>query len=199
MNRPVLVGITGGIGAGKSIISEIFKLLAVPVYDADSRAKLLMVENEHLVHKITQAFGERSYKSGNLNRQYLAEKVFSSESATAKLNTLVHPAVAQDFKIWSNQQSSAYVLKEAALLFESGSYKELDKVILITAPEKLRIKRVINRDPQRTVEQITNIIARQMDQLDAMKLADEVIINDETHLLIPQVISIDKKIKKAIR
>lgn len=199
MNKPYLVGITGGIGAGKSTITEIFKLLGVPVYDADSKAKNLMINDKELVQRIIQLFGEESYHNGDLNRKYLAERVFSSENETARLNALVHPAVARDFKSWSDQQSSVYILKEAALLFESGSYKELEKVILVSAPEELRISRVQKRDPQRSLGQIKNIIERQMDQVEALTQADEVIYNDESNLLIPQVIAIDKKIKKAIR
>lgn len=198
MSRPTLIGITGGIGAGKSVVTEIFKLLGTPVYDADSRAKRLMTEDPGLVEAITNTFGPDSYVNGTLNRTYLAEKVFSSEEETLKLNALVHPAVARDFCDWVDRQTSPYVLKEAALLFESESYKELDKVILVTAPEDLRIKRVQVRDSQRSVGQIRNIIKRQMDPHAAMKLAHEILNNDETSLLVPQIISLDNKIKKAI-
>ncbi len=199
MNRPFLVGITGGIGSGKSIITELFGLLRVPVYDADSRAKLLMTEDEALATAVRETFGELAYSGGSLNRQYLAKKVFSSEQATVKLNSLVHPAVAHDFANWVSQQTAPYVMKEAALLFETGSYKELDKVILITAPEKLRITRVQKRDPQRSSEQIMNIISKQINEAKALPLADEVIVNDGRQLLIPQVLELDQKIKRAIR
>ena len=199
MTRPLLVGITGGIGSGKSTIAEVFRLLQVPVYDADSRAKLLMVEDDILVASVKQSFGPEAYTEGKLNRQYLAERVFANESETAKLNSLVHPAVARDFASWVSTQSSEYILKEAALLFETGSYKDLDKVILVTAPEEVRISRVQNRDPQRSDAQIRNIISKQIKVSKAMELADYTLPNDGSSLLIPQIIELDKEIKKAIR
>jgi len=199
MNKPYLVGITGGIGAGKSIVTEIFKLLNIPVYDADSQAKLLMVEDEQLASSIKQKFGEMAYAGGELNRQYLAERVFSNASETALLNSLVHPVVAKDFASWVRAQHAPYLIKEAALLFETGSYKELDTVILVTAPLETRIARTRQRDPQRSAQQIRNIISKQIKEEEAIPLADEVIYNDGRQLVIPQVIQLDSKIKRAIR
>lgn len=199
MNKPLLVGITGGIGSGKSTVSAIFELLQVPVYNADLRARLLMTEDQALAKAITQNFGEEAYREGQLNRQYLAEKVFASRTATDRLNALVHPAVARDFDHWSTSQQAPYVLKEAALLFETGSYKALNQVVLVTAPKELRILRVQKRDPQRSREQIENIIDKQMSETEARNLANEVLINDGRSLLIPQVIAIHEKIKRAIR
>lgn len=198
MNNPFLVGITGGIGSGKSTVAELFKILGIPVYDADSRAKVLMASDQQLIDLIINQFGERAYQDGVLNRQYLAEKVFANAAETAKLNAFVHPVVARDFKLWTSNQKTIYVLKEAALLFEAGSYQELDMTILITAPVELRIKRVKARDPQRSEKQIMNIINRQMAVEKAIKLADETIVNNEKSLLIPEVIKLDAKIKEAI-
>ncbi|RLD19274.1 MAG: dephospho-CoA kinase [Bacteroidetes bacterium] len=186
-NSPLRVGLTGGIGTGKSTVGQIFKLLGVPVYDADSMAKRLMVEDENLITAIKDEFGSESYRSGSLNRQFLAEKVFKSEDLLDKLNSLVHPAVASDFDIWASKFKGKYILKEAALLFESGSYNELDDVILVLSPLETRIERIAKRDPQRSPEQILNIIERQMPVDQAKGMADFIIDNDESHMLIPQV------------
>ena len=137
-----------------------------------------------------------SYKDDQLNRQYLAEKVFKDENLVKKLNSFVHPAVAKDFAEWSSRYTTGYVLKEAALLFETGSYKELDSTILITSPRELKIKRIIDRDPQRSLEQIENIISRQMVVEEAKAKADYVIINDDSALLIPQVLELHSVLQK---
>ena len=191
-----MVGITGGIGAGKSTVSRIFKLLGIPVYDADSRAKALMSESPALSQAIIKEFGPRAYRQGHLNRQYLAEKVFTDEKLVAKLNALVHPAVADDFSTWYQHQHTAYVLKEAALLFETGSYQSLDATILVTCPLETRIARVQQRDPQRSSEQINNIMARQIPVAAAKKLADYIIYNDEKTMLIPQVLTLHNKLRQ---
>ena len=197
MTKPLVVGITGGIGSGKSTIAAVFKLLNVPVYDADAQAKLLMVVDAALITAVKENFGAESYSNGQLNRQYLAEKVFHSDTETQKLNALVHPAVARDFTRWVAAQTTPYVLKEAALLFETGSYKHLDRVILVAATEATRIARVQRRDPQRSLEQIRNIISQQIPVDQARKLADYILENDGGQLIIPQVIEIDKQIKRA--
>ena len=195
-NNLLRIGITGGIGSGKSTVAHIFSLLGVPVYNADDRAKWLMVNDDSLVSSIITEFGSDSYIDGQLNRQYLAEKVFKDEDLVKKLNALVHPAVASDFAGWSSEYNSGYVLKEAALLFETGSYLELDATILITAPFELRIKRIQNRDPQRSIEQIENIIARQIDVAKAKTLASYAIDNNESKLIIPQVLRVHNTIQK---
>ena len=196
MNNPLLIGITGGIGSGKSIITEIFSLLGIPVYYADIRAKSLMNEDEQLIDEIIKQFGEQSYEKGELNRQYLAERVFNNKDEIVTLNKLVHPAVARDFKSWSQQQKSVYILKEAALLFETESFKELDKTILVVAPENTRIERVLKRDPERSEAQIKNIMKRQMTVERAESLASWIIKNDESELIIPQIMEIHEAIIK---
>jgi dephospho-CoA kinase len=195
-NSPLRVGLTGGIGTGKSTVALIFQLLAVPVYDADAMAKKLMEEDEDLISAIKEEFGNETYMGGKLNRQLLAERVFNNEPLLAKLNAIVHPAVAEHFTNWTTEYSSGYILKEAALLFETGSYHDLDYVILVQSPLDLRIKRIKNRDPQRSEEQILSIIERQMPFAEAMELADFVINNDEAHLLIPQVLQLQNKLIK---
>src|SRR5689334_1391221 len=137
MNRSIRVGITGGIGSGKSLICKIFATLGVPVYDADSRARMLMTESQMLVSQIKKEFGESSYlPDGSLNRGYLSNEVFNNPAKLEILNSFVHPAVAIDSENWINANATApYILKEAALLYESGSYKALDKIIVVVAPE----------------------------------------------------------------
>ena len=188
------VGITGGIGTGKSTISRIFELLGVPVYDADSKAKWLMANSPMLKTSIIALFGEESYQGDEVNREYLAEAVFSNEKSLNKLNALVHPAVAADFTTWCANKETNYVLKEAALLIESGSYRELDKLIVVAAPDQLRISRVLARDRQRSREQINQIINKQIEPGKAKSYADFIIHNDESNLIIPQVLSIHQKI-----
>jgi len=195
-NSPLRVGLTGGIGTGKSTVALIFKLLGIPVYDADSTAKKLMEEDENLIATIKEEFGDEIYFGSKLNRQLLADKAFNNEPLLAKLNAIVHPAVAEHFNRWTTQYSSGYILKEAALLFETGSYKELDYVILVQSPLETRIEQIKKRDPQRSSEQILSIIERQIPVDEALELADFVINNDEAHMLIPQVLQLQNKLIK---
>lgn len=196
MNRPKLVGLTGGIGAGKSTVASIFKLLGVPVYDADGRAKSLMNTDQELVEAIQEVFGEAAYDNGKLNRAYLADRVFKSESATNKLNAMVHPAVARDFTRWASEQQAPYIIKEAALLFETDSYQQLACTILVVSSIELRMRRISHRDPQRSQEQIRNIIQRQLPVEQAMEFAQYCIYNDEQQLLLPQVLAIHEQLKE---
>jgi dephospho-CoA kinase len=190
MNKPLQIGITGGIGSGKSLVCKIFNALGVPFYDADSRAKMVMTTDGILVEAIKKEFGVLSYDAkGMLNRQHLANTVFNQPEKLKRLNELVHPRVALDYEQWLQSQVVVkYVLKEAALLFESGSYQTLNKVIVVTAPETLRIQRVLQRDSHRSAEQTKEIIRNQMAEEEKLRKADYVITNDETTLLIPQVL-----------
>src|SRR5690554_4739112 len=193
MNRhhPLLVGITGGIGAGKSTVAKVFSLLSIPIYSADDRAKWLMSNDFILKEGIVRAFGEEAYtQEGILNRAFLAEKVFGDPKQTEIINDLIHPAVRRDFKAWAERQESHYVLKEAALLFETGSYKELHKTINVSSPLVLRVSRVMRRDPQRSRNQIQEIINRQLPDAEKNRLADYVIKNTENKMIIPQVLAI---------
>ena len=195
-NSPLRVGLTGGIGTGKSTVSLIFKLLGVPIYDADSMAKKLMEEDDGLITAIRAEFGYETYVDRKLNRQFLAEKVFNNEPLLDKLNAMVHPVVAGHFTNWTIQYNSGYIIKEAALLFETKSYLDLDYVILVQSPLETRIKRIKKRDPQRSSEQILNIMERQMPVDDALNLADFIINNDESDMLIPQVLQLHNIVKK---
>jgi dephospho-CoA kinase len=192
MHQPIQIGITGGIGTGKSLVCQIFHVLGVPVYDADSRAKKLMTTDGILIDQIKKEFGSLSYdEKGMLNRELLSKTVFNDPNRLTKLNSLVHPRVALDFSQWIHEQSGAkYCLKEAALLFEAGSSQSLDKIIVVTAPDELRIKRVLQRDPQRNKTDVERIIKNQMSQEEKIEKADFVIKNDESELVVPQVLKL---------
>lgn len=191
------LGVTGGIGAGKSVVTKVFSVLGAPVYDADSRAKFLMEHSKLLIQNITNEFGVESYlPDGRINKPFLS-KAFSDSQKLAKLNALVHPEVGKDFSAWVASKSGyPYVVKEAALMFESGSHKLLDKIITVFCPEELRISRVLKRDPQRTVHQIKSIIDRQMPENRKLEMADFIVYNDEQNLIVPQVLAIEKEILK---
>jgi dephospho-CoA kinase len=183
------VGITGGIGSGKSVICKIFTCLGVPVYDADSRAKSIMTTDGILIEQIKKEFGDLAYlPDGSLDREYLSRVIFENQEKRTLLNQMVHPRVAADTDRWLDQNREAsYVVREAALLIESGAYLRVDKVILVTAPEELRIKRVLARDPHRLKEEVIKIIATQLPEEEKKKKADIVVHNDETQLLVPQI------------
>ncbi len=195
MDRPLLIGLTGGIGSGKSLIAKIFSCLGTPVYDADSRAKKLMNSDSILIDAIKKEFGNSAYQnSGVLNRDFMAAMVFNDEKKLNKLNSLVHPRVKEDNEQWIRENSEKkYLVKEAALLFESGSYKSLDKVIVASAPENVRIERVLQRDPHRSRSELIKIIANQMSEAEKLKRADYVIMNDESQLVIPQVLKLHER------
>ncbi len=194
-SQPLLVGITGGIGSGKSTVCQLFSLLGVPIYTADERAKWLMSHDPQLKEKILSTFGPSAYQSnGELNRGYLAETVFSNPEKVSSLNALVHPAVAKDFTQWVSQQTAPYLLKEAALLFETGAAKELDYVINVSSPLRVRMARVLLRDPQRTEEQVNQIINQQLPDEEKNERADFTIKNTDNKLLLPQVISLHEQL-----
>ena len=200
MKKPLQIGITGGIGSGKSLVSKIFAVLGVSVYDADSHAKGLMTTDGILVSQIKKEFGDLSYHArGGLDRKWLADHVFSDERKLQKLNSLVHPRVAVDYARWVElHQHETYVLKEAALLIESDSYRQLDKIIVVSAPESVRQKRVLLRDTHRTVEQFKQIVENQMPEERKLKLADYTIVNDDETLVIPQVLRLHERFRAGI-
>ncbi len=189
------IGITGGIGSGKTTVCKIFELLGIPVYYADERAKRLMVTDQGLRAGIETLFGHQAYlDSEELNRKLIGQIVFNDPTKLAELNALVHPVVAKDALHWhSRRQNVPYTLKEAALLFESGSFRDLDKIIVVYAPQDLRIDRVMRRDgvDEASVRARMN---RQMPDEEKVRRADFVIQNDNQHLLIPQVLEIHGKL-----
>ncbi len=183
------IGITGGIGSGKSTVANLFEVLGIPVYNADLAAKRLMNEDVALKEKIKQQFGDDVYKNEKLDNKYLAQIVFSSEEKLHLLNSIVHPATINDANAWMLKQTTPYTLKEAALLFESGAAELLDYVIGVTAPAPLRLQRVMQRDNS-SREDVMARMNKQMDEEIKMKLCNFIITNDEQQLLIPQVLAL---------
>lgn len=188
------IGITGGIGSGKTTVCQIFETLGIPIYYADARAKWLMSNDENLKSGILDLFGPEAYLDHQLNRPFIAGIVFQDRSKLDQLNQLVHPAVAKDSLNWHLAQTAPYTLKEAALLFESGSYQQLDQIIVVTAPKNIRIQRVMKRDQ---VEEAA-VVARmnnQMPENEKVALANYIIYNDGKQALIPQVFKVDKALR----
>lgn len=196
----IKVGITGGIGSGKTSVCQVFERLGVPVYYADVRAKQLMEEDKELIASIKHLIGENAYdEHGNLNRKLIADTVFSDEEKLLKLNSLVHPAVARDYESWNEilqRKNYPYSIKEAALLVETGSYKQLDKLIVVTADLESRISRVIARD-KASREQVLARINAQIPEEQKAELADFVIRNDAIMELVPQVTKIHFQLLQA--
>ena len=189
------IGITGSIGAGKSTVAGIFKVLGIPVFDADATAKSILNSDPELREQIIAAFGLETYKNGLLDRKYLATLVFSNPDQLAKLNALVHPATIKAADTWAKhweEQVSAYIVKEAALLFEAGTNIGLDFIIGVTAPEDLRITRVMARDHV-TREEVLKRMQHQLDDTQKMERCDIVIDNNEKALLIPQVLALHQQ------
>ena len=171
------VGVTGGIGSGKSTVCELFAQQGVAVYDCDSEAKRLMAEDEAVRSAIVEAFGEEPYAGGELNRQFLAEKVFGSEEQLSKLNAIVHPAVREDFARWcADHSSEAYVMMESAILFDAGFESEVDLTLAVLAPRELRVMRVCNRNGM-TPEQVEQRIAHQMSDDELHARANYTMVN----------------------
>ena len=194
--KPKLIGITGGIGAGKSTVSTICKHLGFKIYNSDQRAKEIVSEDSIIKKKLISFFGNNIYKNGVLDRKFLSDKIFNDKSSLQQINSIIHPAVKKDFNSWVINNSNEKILfKESALLLESGAYKELDKIILIVSDKNLRVSRVLNRDQNRSKKEIESIIDKQIDEVDAIKYADIVIDNNHKKMLLPSVI---KEIEKLI-
>ena len=190
---PKTIGITGGIGSGKSIVSRILQLMVYPVYSSDQRAKELMHEDQSLIAGLKELFGEEAYLNSNLNRPFIAAQIFRDDSKRTDMNNLVHPAVRADFQNWKNQQNTPLVFQESALLFETGSYKLFDGVILVSAPEEVRMQRIKERD-QLTDEQVQARFDAQLSEEEKMKLTNYIIYNDGNQLLVPQILDLLKRI-----
>ena len=187
------IGITGGIGSGKTTIADVFNTLSIPVYNSDDRAKYLMNNDQLLKASLVNEFGCNVFMNDELNTIYLSELVFKDQKKLLALNSIVHPFVAKDFNNWCLQQNASYIIKEAAILIESGAYQGMDKVILVTADNELRIKRIMERDnisEQAVLQRMKN----QMSDQEKKSFADFVIVNNENESLLFQV----KKIHKTI-
>lgn len=192
------IGLTGGIGSGKSTVAKVFEVLGIPIYYADEAAKRLMNADEELKEKIKLQFGNEVYKNRQLDKKYLADIVFTSPEKLALLNALVHPATLKDAERWMQKQTTPYCIKEAALIFESGAQQNLDYVIGVTAPAPLRILRTMQRDGV-TREEVIARMDKQMDDIIKMKLCDFVIKNDEQEMLLPQILELHKKLLTLVK
>ena len=187
------IGVTGGIGSGKSTVCKIFEQMGIPVYSADLQARQIMNTDKKLVQQLKQTFGADIYDvQGQLIRPKLAQLVFGDKTKVGKLNSLVHPAVKENFKQWAAQQTGCpYVIKEAALMFESESYKDLDYVITVAAPKETRLKRVVERDGAKRAD-VLKRMNNQLSERERQDRADFVIKNDGKHPIIPQVMELHK-------
>jgi len=190
------VGITGGIGSGKSMVCRVFALLHIPVYDSDGRAKWAMQHDVVLKDQLQQAFGKAVYNaSGQLDRPFLSALVFHQPEKLALLNSLVHPRVKVDFDEWAAAQVNApYLLKEAALMFESKAHQQVNRVITVSAPLEIRLARVLQRDPQRQAADVHAIINKQLSEEERQRRADYIIYNDDQQLVIPQVLALHEQL-----
>jgi dephospho-CoA kinase len=188
---PLRVGLTGGIGSGKSVVAKVFETLGVPVYYADEAAKRVMSENASLRKDLVKYFGEEAYVNNDLNRKFISAQVFNNPEKLKVLNSLVHPVTLADADEWISLQTAPYVIKEAALIFESDAWKHLDKFIGVSAPFELRMQRAMQRD-RVSAQQVQDRMDRQMNEDEKMKRCDYVIVNDETQLVIPQVLALHK-------
>lgn len=186
------IGLTGGIGSGKSTVAKVFQTLGIPVYYADDAAKELMNNNEGLKQQIILHFGEDVYENKVLNRKLLAQKVFNNPTQLHLLNSFVHPATIQAAEDWFVQQTAPYCIKEAALIFESGSQQNLDFVIGVYTPTTIRLQRVMQRD-KATKKEVQQRMDKQIDETIKMRLCDFVVTNNEQELLIPQVMALHEK------
>ena len=185
------IGITGGIGSGKTYVSEVFKSLGIPVFNADIESKKLMITSEKLMELVKAEFGEGIYTNGSLNKEKLGAIVFSDKIKLEKLNSLVHPIVKAEFEKWCTKQTTDYVIKEAAILFESDSHLGLDAVICVSAPIELRISRSMKRD-NATEKEIKNRIENQILQEEKENLSDYIIVNNNKEMLLSQIIKLHK-------
>ena len=190
------IGLTGGIGSGKSVVARIFALLDVPVYESDTEAKLLYYVPE-IRESVIALIGEKAYKNpSEIDSHWIAGQIYANPTLREKLNHIIHPAVNTHYKAWVELQTHPYVLKVAALLFEADIYKSLDKTLLVVAPLSVRKERIAVRDPFRSKEQIEKIFASQLSEEAKIALADGLIYNDEQHSLIKQVQTWDEKIRE---
>lgn len=192
----IKIGVTGGIGSGKTMVCKVISAMGYPVYHADIEAKRIVNTNSEVILKVKQLFGSNIYTQNSLDRKKLAGVVFNNADLLQKLNSIVHPAVADDFEKWvENNSKSPLIFKEAAILFESGAYKTVDKVVAIWAPEDLRISRVSERDGV-TKEQVMERMKNQIRQGELLERSDFVIKNSQQELLVPQVVKLIKHLHK---
>lgn len=191
--KPLIVGLTGGIGSGKSTAASVFARLGIPVYQADDHARTLADSDPDIRSQIAAEFGTRALTTDGLNRPYLSKTVFTNPEKLQKLNSIIHPYVRKHFHLWYSRQKSLYIVKEAAILFEAGTSSECDLIINVIAPEEVRVKRVVHRSGL-TREEVHNRIRRQWTDSQRMAWADYNILNDGNHSLIHQILHIHEDI-----
>ena len=192
---PIKIGVTGGIGTGKTTVCTIFKKIGIPIFNADNQSKILLKKNENVISKITKVFGDNILDKKKIDTKKLGRIVFTNKKKLIELNNILHPRVIEKFDNWLLEQDSKYIIKESALLFESNTHKNLDKIIVIQSPLTLRIKRVCARD-NRTKNEVSKIIKNQLKQSEYIKLVDYVITNNEQTLITPQVMAIHKQLSE---
>lgn len=189
------IGLTGGIGSGKSVVCKIFSTLGVSVFHSDEVSRYLIDHDQLVIDEVKRIFGHDIYRNGKVDRKKLSQQVFTNREMLKKLNSILHPVVAEVFNGWIEKcKSSSYIIKEAAILFESGTDKELDGVITVSAPESIRISRVMERDGT-TEEEVLQRIRNQMNEEERLSRSDKVIVNDGHRLVIPQVLEVHNKLK----
>lgn len=191
--KQIKVGVTGAIGAGKTFVSSIFEKLGFPVFNSDIEAKKCMQSDVYLIEQIKVVFGDKVYENNILQKNILSEIIFNDNDKLKSLNHLIHPVVSKNFINWCGNQNSDIIIKEAAILFESGSNNILDKIICVSAKEDIRIKRVMSRD-KCDKNHVLSIMSKQMTQKEKEKLSDFIIINDDKRLLLPQIVDVITKI-----
>lgn len=193
----IIVGLTGGIGSGKTTVAKMFIEFGIPVYIADVEAKLLMNRSKVIKRKLKKLLGEEAYINEQLNRPFVAAKIFNDKQLLEQINAIVHPKVASHFKRWSRKQSSPYIIKEVAILFENGSYRECDYTITVTAPLEEKIERVIKRD-HTTKEKVVAVMRNQWSDDQRIEFSDFVIFNQDLNKTKEQAEKIHAKILKSI-
>jgi len=195
LKKPYTIGLTGGIGAGKSTIAQIFKSIDIPVFNSDLYGKELLINNQNIRRTIIKTFGDHIEKNDIIDKKKLSQIVFSNKEKLEELNKIIHPKVKLEFESWLKQQTSHYIIKESALLFETNTEQMLDKIILVKAPLEIRIQRVCKRD-NRTKKEVEKIIKNQIDPNSIIKKVDYLINNNEEKLLTPKIIKLHNILKK---
>ncbi len=193
----IVVGLTGGIGSGKTTVAKLFESLGIPVYIADVEAKHLMNTSKVIKRKLIKLFGEKAYMGNQLNRPFVASKIFNDASLLAQMNAIVHPKVAMDFNRWLKKQTSKYVIKEAAIIFEQQKQSEYDYVITVTASMEHKIARLLKRD-NTTEKKIMDVMKNQLSDEEKIKKSDFVIVNDQLENTEKQVLKTHQKILQNI-
>ena len=193
-----LVGITGGIGSGKTTVSNIFSHLGFKVYNSDERAKYLMQTNDKIISKITELLGDSAFNKGALKKTIISRSIFNNKSLIEKINSIVHPETIKDFNSWVSENKDSILIKESALIYQSGSYKDLDEIILVEARDEVRIERVLKRDKHREKDEILKIIKSQKLKNKEDFNPDYILENNGEDLLLPKVIEIIEELKSKV-